>query len=207
MKQRIIEQLNSANPASVTEAAELVKTTIENGNIVYLVSADMHSNAVFEPFMKPGFPCALSPMTEPTLSNTANGSRAYYLRNTEKIGEFLCNYYRSLQKGDCIIVADHGDAVATAEIIKFSTKNSIRTILISPSSGEADVCIPLTESVDQPAISSVIISLSITALTCEIMLEALNSIDSPDVWLPFNEQNAETNEKLINKYRNKIKKL
>lgn len=207
MKQTIIEQLKSVDSASVTEAADLVKTTIENGNIIYLVSADMHSNAVFEPFMKPGFPCALSPMTEPTLSNTSSGSRAYYLRNTENVGNYLCNYYRSLQQGDCIIIADHGEAVATQEIIKFSANNSIKTILISPSSGKADICIPIEKSIDLPAISSVTISLSIGALTCEIMLEALKSIDSPDVWLPFIEQNAQANEQLISKYRNRIKKL
>lgn len=202
MNQLYLKKAFSIDSAQLDEASRLIKYTIENGRIVYLVSGDMHSNAVFLPFFVPGMPCALSPMTEPTLSNTVWASRAYYLRDAKNVGHFLCGYYRSLCPGDTMLLADCGESLASAEILAFAEAHEINTVHVSPAPGKCTCAVPLE------GIASVAqLSLAIGDVSFQILSDAVEQMDNPDVWLPFTKENDEKNEALFRKYRPLVKKL
>lgn len=206
ISQDILNTIQKSAEVSLDEAIQMVAQTVKNGRMVYLFSGDLWSNGVFEPFFKAGSLCALSPMPEPTLATTSCASRAYYLRGARHVGEFLCGYYRSLHEGDCILMADHGDALASEEAIQFANAHGIKTIRLSPKPVGADVCVPLVAAQDV-AVSEAAVSLAISLLSSTIVLEAAKRLDQPDIWLPFTEDNEEVNEKYMDQYRTLIKKL
>lgn len=193
------------------EAVCILAETVKNGGLLHLVAGDMSSAGIFEPFMKPGCLCAFSPVTEPTLSTLHIASRAYYLRNSEKIGEYLASYYRNIRRGDCLILADVCGSLASEEMIRFAREHGQTVVYISGShkDNDADVQIKLPSGE-----YNLLYAISSAALTVYINVLNLAAIDvlhdqglEPDIWDSFAPDGNAHNEKMIEKYRYRIKQL
>lgn len=204
-------EITAQRSEAFAKAVGILAETVKSGGLLHLVAGDMSSAGVFEPFMKPGCLCAFTPVTEPTLSTMHSASRAYYLRNTAKVGEYLASYYRNIQKGDCLILADVCGSLASDEIIQFAKEHGQRVVYITGArkDSEADVQITLPEAEKSMlyATSSVALSASVNALNLATIEVLCSQGQTPDVWESFAEYGCEHNEKMIDKYRYRIKQL
>lgn len=206
-----VEKMIVQESVSFEKAAGIMAETVKGGGLLHLAAGDMSSTGVFEPFMKPGCLCAFSPVTEPTLSTLHSASRAYYLRNSEKIGEFLVSYYRNIRKGDCLILADVCGSVASDEMIQFARVHGQTVVYISgtrkPAGADVQIALPAEEDSLTYAVSSVALSACVNALNLAVIDALRGQGLVPDIWAGFKENGCAHNERMIDKYRYLIKQL
>lgn len=206
-----VEKITEQDPAVFEKAVGLLAETVKEGGLLHLIAGDMCSAGVFEPFMKPGCLCAFTPVTEPTLSTLHCASRAYYLRNSAKIGEFLITYYRNIHKGDCLILADVNGSLASEEIIQFARENGQSVIYISGTCRDAGadvrIALPAAEESLRYAVCSVALSACVNALNLAVIDELRSQGKTPDIWDSFTQSGCAHNDLMIDKYRYRIKQL
>lgn len=206
-----VEEMRAQGSETIEKAVGLLAKTVKHGGLLHLVAGDMSSAGVFETFMKPGCLCAFTPVTEPTLSTMHSASRAYYLRNSAKIGEFLVSYYRNIQRADCLILADVCGSLASEEIIQYAKENGQTVVYISGTQkvtyADVQIALPTTEESMLYATSSVALSFCINALNLAT-IDALSAQgQTPDVWESFAQCGCAHNEEMIGKYRYRIKQM
>ena len=206
-----VEKMRAQGSAAFEKAVELLAETVKEGGLLHLVAGDMSSAGVFEPFTKPGCLCAFTPVTEPTLSTMHSASRAYYLRSSAKVGEFLVSYYRNIQRGDCLILADVCGSLASEEIIQYAKENGQTVVYISGTRKDAkadvQIALPTAEESELYATSSVALSFCVNALNLATIDALCTQGQTPDVWESFAQCGCAHNEEMIDKYRYRIKQM
>lgn len=191
---------------AVTRGAMLLARAVKADRLIHLAAGDFTATALLEAFVKPGMLCNFSPMREPTLSALHVASRAFCLKNTPHIGEYLFAYYRNTAPGDVMVVADSFSSYASREILAAAKEKGLFTIHLSGTEQDssADLFFRLGEGYPGFSIQMLLLVADMNEKALEI-LGAEGNVS--DIWLPFDEEHEQANWALMQKYRLRIKSL